>query len=253
MRELGLEAAGYAGTSSGAIVAAMAASGMNDQEIREILFGLRRNDFWDPDPPSVLLKYALKGLRGYTGYLRGRGFARLLERIPARRIEDCPLPLVICATDLTRGGEAVFERGDLIRAIHASGAVPGLFKPVRIGGSWCADGGIADKAPVRALAERIRPDRIVVHYIGSENLSARPDGFMRRRFTPWHIHSLSVNIARSMSYEHQCALARERGVKVLEVRTDPPRVGPAKLARGPEAYAHARSETLKALAGTLRP
>ncbi|MFP4037676.1 MAG: patatin-like phospholipase family protein [Desulfobacteraceae bacterium] len=251
LRELGLEAAGYAGTSSGAIVAAMAASGMKDEEIKEILFGLRRKDFWDPDPPRDLLKYALRGLRGYTGYLRGKGFSRLLETIPARSIEDCPTPLVICATDLTRGEEAVLASGDLARAIHASGAVPGLFKPVRIRGSWCVDGGMVDKAPVLALADRVRPERILVHYLDSGNLGKRPDEFQEKRLTPWHIHSLSVNIARRASYEHQCDLARERGIEVLEVRTNPPKVGPNRLSRGPDAYRHAREEALRALEGAF--
>ena len=252
MRELGFRPAGYAGTSAGAIVAAMAACNMPDAEIRDILFRLKKKDFWDPDPPGSLWRSLLRGLRGYTGYLRGRGFASLLERIPARRIEDCPTPLVIAATDLTRQTEAVLVRGDLVRAVHASGAVPGLFKPVRVRDGWCVDGGMVDKAPVLALADRIRPARILVHYLASGNLSHRTDAFLSRRFTPWHIHALSVSIARNVAYEHQCALARARGIEMVEVRTDPPPVGPGRLAAGPEAYRHAREAALGALSG-LRP
>ena len=249
MRSLGIRPAGYAGTSSGAIVAAMAACDMPDLEIRDILFRLRKTDFWDPDPPASLARSMLRGLRGYTGFLRGRGFSRLLERIPMRRIEDCPVPLVVAATDLTRRKEAVFTKGDLIRAIHASGAVPGLFKPVRIEGSWCVDGGIVDKAPVRALAERVRPARILVHFLASSNVADPDDAFLRKRMTPWHVYSLSVNIARTASYEHQCELARAQGIEVVEIRTTPPSVGPNRLDRGPDAYAHARDEALRILKG----
>ena len=249
MRGLGLRPAGYAGTSAGAIVAAMAACNMPDAEIRDVLFRLKKEDFWDPDPPGVLWRTLLRGLRGYTGYLRGRGFAELLERIPARRIEDCPTPLVIAATDLSRQTEAVLVRGDLVRAVHASGAVPGLFKPVRIRDRWCVDGGMVDKAPVLALAEHIRPARILVHYLASGNLSERADAFLSRRFTPWHIHALSVSIARSVAYAHQCALVRARGIEVVEVRTNPPPVGPGRLAAGPAAYRHARETALEALSG----
>jgi NTE family protein len=246
-RELGLRPTGFAGTSAGAIVAAMAACHMSDEEIRDVLFRLRKEDFWDPDPPGFLWRSLLKGLRGYTGYLRGRGFARLLGKIPASRIEDCPTPLVIAATDLTRQGEAVLVRGDLVEAVHASGAVPGLFKTVRLGRSWCVDGGLVDKAPVVALADHVRPARILVHYLDSGNLSGRTDAFLSMRFTPWHIHALSVSIARKVAYEHQCALVRSRGIEVVEIRTNPPSVGPSRLAAGRAAYHQAREAARAAL------
>ena len=247
LRARHIRPAGYAGTSSGAIVAAMAACDMPDDEIRETLFHLRKTDFWDPDSAVSLLGSMLRGFRGYTGYLQGRGFSRLLKRIPVGRIEDCSVPLVIAATDLTRRAEAVFTNGDLVRAIHASGAVPGLFKPVRINGSWCVDGGMVDKAPVRALAERIRPARILVHYLASDNLSAPDDVFLHRRWSPWHVFSLSVNIARRTSYEHQIEVARQQGIHVIEIRTNPPSVGPNRLHRGPDAYVRAREEALRIL------
>lgn len=247
LRESGLQPEGYAGASSGAIVAAMAACDMPDDEIRGILFNIRKKDFWDPDSPGLVLFNMLKGFRGWTGYLRGEKFAELLKKIPARRIEDCAVPLVIAATDLTFGKEVIMTKGDLAQAVHASGAVPGLFKPVRIKGSWCVDGGIADKAPVRALTEAIQPARILVHLISSENLAANPGGFLAKRFSFWHIHSMSINIARKLSYEHQCELVRSRGIEVVEIRTDPPSLGPDSLSAGISAYAHARKETLRFL------
>ena len=47
IRDLGLSPIGYGGASSGAIIAAMAASGMGAQDIRTILFGIKKDDFWD--------------------------------------------------------------------------------------------------------------------------------------------------------------------------------------------------------------
>lgn len=72
LRERGIHPAGFSGSSSGAIVAAMAACDMPDDAIQRILFDLRKADFWDPDPPGTLLRYALRAFRGYTGYLKGR-------------------------------------------------------------------------------------------------------------------------------------------------------------------------------------
>ena len=70
VRRLGIAPIAYAGASSGAIVAAMAASGMTDAAIRETLFRVRKSDFWDPDPWHRIAGSALRLFRGYTGYLR---------------------------------------------------------------------------------------------------------------------------------------------------------------------------------------
>lgn len=240
LRELPIEPAGFAGASSGAIVAAMAAAGMADPAIREILFALKKSDFWDPDPFPVILRQSLAWFKGYTGYLRGDGFARLLERIPKRRIEDCQIPLLISATNLSLQREELFIRGNLAKAIQASGAVPVLFKPVEIDGTFFVDGGMVNKAPVLALANLIRPRKIIVHFIASERLKGDRTDFIRRRFTPWYIHHLSVSISRQEAYRRQCHMARESGIEIIEVITDAPSVGPNTLHRGPLAYGMAR-------------
>lgn len=249
IRELGIMSAGYAGASSGAIIAAMAASDMSDPAIKEILLNLNKSDFWDPDPVPILLKAILKLFRGYSGYLRGRGFVRLLGQIPVKQIEKCPFPLVIPATNLTLQSERLFISGSLIKAIHASGAVPILFKPVEIDGSLYVDGGMVNKAPVLALADLIKPEKIIVHFIASDNIGKRINSFLIRRMTPWHIHRLSVNISRHEAYQRQCDMARERGIEVIEIKTDAPPVSPNSLEKGSLAYSKARANTLKILSG----
>lgn len=242
LRDLGITASGYAGTSSGAIVAAMAACHMSDRAIKEILFNLKKSDFWDPDPMPFILKRALKLFRGYAGYLRGERFGRLLDKIPVERIEDCPTPLIIGVVNLTLQREELLTRGNLRKGIQASGAMPMLFKPVEIKGSLYADGGMANKAPVRALADLIRPDEIIVHYIASDNIGNKANSFLKRRMTPWHIHLLTVNISRQESYRMQCEAVRQQGIRIIEVKTDPPHVGPNSLEKGPLAYIRAREE-----------
>ena len=225
----------------------MAAANMSDPLIKEILFSLSKSDFWDPDPLPTLLRSLLNLMKGYTGYLSGDGFARLLEKIPMRRFEECPTPLVITATNLTQRREDTFIRGNLIKAIQASGAVPMLFKPVEIDGSLYVDGGVVNKAPVQALADLIQPDKIIVHFVPSADLESPANSFLRRRMTPWHIHSLSLDISRQEAYQKQCDLVRQRGIKIMEVRTDAPPLGPNSLEKGPMAYDKAREATLKIL------
>jgi len=247
IRQLGIAPSGYAGASSGAILAAMAASEMTDEAIKGLLFNLQKTDFWDPDPLGKIISSGLRLFRGYSGYLRGEGFERLLEQMPVKRIEDCAVPLLIVATNLTHQKEECFTEGSLVKSVQASGAVPALFQPVQINGALYVDGGMVNKAPVQALADLVKPDRIIVHFIASDNLEEEDNRFLKKRITPWHIHQLSVNISRQEAYKRQCDMLREQGVEVIEVRTSTPSLGPNSLEKGPSAHAKAREATFFAL------
>ena len=247
IREAEIRPSAYAGASSGAIVAAMAASGMSDGAIREMLFGLKKTDFWDPDPWYVVLLNAIRLFRGYTGYLKGDGFARLLTKLPVRRFEECNTPLAISATNLSQRKQTIFTDGDLIRAIQASGSVPILFKPVEMNGSLYLDGGITGKAPVEPLADLCELDRIIVHFIASNNVEEARHGFLRKRLAPWHIQHLAVNIARQEAYQKELTMVRRRGIEVIEIKTESPALSPNSLHKGLEAYNAAKTSAAKLL------
>jgi NTE family protein len=236
IRSLSIDPIGYAGTSSGAIVAAMAASNMDDKSIRARLFNLKREDFWDPNPLASLIREGVRGFKGTRGYLRGEGFARLLSALPVKRIEACPKPLAISATNLTERKESVFTQGDMVKAVQASGAVPILFEPVNINGTLYLDGGIVNKAPVKKVVALWAPKTVIVHYIASHNLERTGNQFLEKRFTPFHIHHLATNIARHEAYLNQLEEVRAQGVQVIEIQTQTPPVGPSSLNTGPKAY-----------------
>jgi NTE family protein len=240
IRELGLKPSAYGGSSSGAIVAAMAASGMSGKDIENILFGLKKKDFWDPDPLSYIMKKTLCFLKGYSGFLNGDGFYRLLQRIPVKRIEECKIPLAIAATNLTQKREEIFLRGNLMKAVHASGAVPLMFKPVAIGDSLYADGGVVEKAPVLAVSELTDTRKIIVHMISSRGVEDMDNSFLKRRLTPWHLHHLAYNIARVEAYNRELEIVKMLGFEVVEIRTKPLSLGPNKLNLGPDAYKAAK-------------
>ncbi|MBW1729409.1 MAG: patatin-like phospholipase family protein [Deltaproteobacteria bacterium] len=254
IRELGLRPVAYAGASSGAIVGAMAASDMEDKRIKEILFGLKKEDFWDPDPWPRIVVACLRLFRGYTGYLKGERFYRLLGRqLRVRSFEQCAWPLAIVATNLSLMREEVFTQGDLLHAVAASGAVPGFFRPVRYRGCLFVDGGVVNKAPVLALCRLTELDKVIVHFMDSGSFSEPRELFLRRWLTPWHIHIHAVDIARKESYRWQCELATASGVEVVEVRTRPPSLGPNSLDQGPEAFYKAKADTVHILSSHLNP
>ena len=73
-------------------------------------------------------------------------------------IEDLKIPFAAVSTDLETGREMWFSQGNLVDAIRASMAMPGLFPPVRYDSRWLVDGGLVDPVPVgvcRALGANL--------------------------------------------------------------------------------------------------
>ncbi|HZB90441.1 MAG TPA: patatin-like phospholipase family protein [Stellaceae bacterium] len=96
---------------------------------------------------------------GGSGVIAGRRVLRALH--PAMlhlTIEELPLPFVCIATDLASGHEVWLRSGNLVDALRASYAVPGLFPPVKREGRWLIDGALANPVPVsvcRAMGAHI--------------------------------------------------------------------------------------------------
>jgi len=78
----------------------------------------------------------------------------LEQSIPVRRFDQTTIPLAVVASDLTSGSSRLLSEGDLLDAILASAAIPGLFPPVEIDGVRLVDGAIADPLPLSAVLER---------------------------------------------------------------------------------------------------
>ncbi|MGI8926462.1 MAG: patatin-like phospholipase family protein [Tepidiformaceae bacterium] len=66
--------------------------------------------------------------------------------------ERLRIPLAITAVDLYRAAEVVFRSGDIAVAIVASMAIPGIFRPVRVGGRLLVDGGLLNPLPIATVA-----------------------------------------------------------------------------------------------------
>ncbi len=249
LAELGLEPDAYAGSSSGALVAALAAGGVGPAEMLAGFRRLRKEDFWDPMPRARFIKHLLRGLKGMTGYLQGRAFADILARtLPALTFEQCRRPCLICALDPDRGRRVVFTQGSLIEAVQASGAVPMLFEPVRSRGRLLLDGGLVDKAPVTSAARHFQAQSLVVHLLPSASLEQPPGAYLRRKASPAGLFYRAIDAARQQNYQDQLDQARRDGLRVRQVvSAGMPRPGPKRLHLGPAAFDQARRRTIKAL------
>ncbi len=250
LRDAGLIPGAYAGSSSGALVAAFAAGGMPPAEMLALFKQLRRADFWDPPSPSASLRWLLRGLRNRSGYLAGEAFERLLrQHLPFSRFEDCPHPCLMSALDLEQARRVILTSGDLPRAVRASGAVPALVAATPHEQGLLVDGGIIDKAPLAATAKRLGAASLVVHLLPSASLERPVAAALAKGLAPLRVQSRAVDAARFQFYQDQKAAVRAQGVTVVEVTANGlPRCGPRRMHQGPAAYEAARKNTLAQLA-----
>jgi NTE family protein len=96
---------------------------------------------------------------GGNGLISGGRLAKLLElNFGEATIEKLPVKYAAIATELSSGHEIWLTRGNLIQAMRASYALPGIFTPIKIGGRWLVDGALVNPIPVsaaRALGARV--------------------------------------------------------------------------------------------------
>lgn len=137
-----------AGTSMGAVVGGLWAAGRLDA-LEEWALGLTKR--------SVLsmLDFVLGG----GGLLGGRRLMELMrQQLGDIGIEELPVTFAAIATEFGSGHEIWLTRGNMVEAVRASYALPGVFTPVQIGGRWLMDGALVNPVPVsaaRALGGRL--------------------------------------------------------------------------------------------------
>ena len=141
--QLGVKVSGIAGASMGALVGAFYAAGMPAKELRALAQGIGIRDL-----PRIL---DLSGFRD-GGFIKGKKIEEWIgERLPVRRFEDLKVPLKIVATDFWVREQIVFDKGDLVPAIRASIAIPGVIEPFDLDGRLLVDGGVVNPVPFDLL------------------------------------------------------------------------------------------------------
>ena len=148
-----LEAAGHrpdliVGSSVGSLVGALYAGGMTasglERDGRSLDTNTLRRWTW-PD----------------LGIFSGAAIAHFVKaRISKATIEELDTRFAAVATDLSTGELVVLYRGEIGRAVQASGSLPGLFEPVRLEGRLCVDGNLVAPVPV-SVARSLGAVRVV--------------------------------------------------------------------------------------------
>jgi NTE family protein len=162
-----------AGTSMGAIVGGLYASGKTPAELEDIILSLDWADAMSDTPARKHLSFRRKldderypvtmelGVRDGAlllpmGAVEGQRLSLVLREltIDVSHVDDfdnLPIPFRAVATDIETGDAHVMGRGDLAQAIRASMSVPAIFAPAAFDGRLLVDGGIAANLPVDVM------------------------------------------------------------------------------------------------------
>jgi NTE family protein len=160
LSEHGIIPCAVAGSSIGALAGGCYAAGKLAALKRFALSLTRRRMY-------TLLDISWRG----SGLFAGDKLATLLEtELDGCSFSDLDIPFICIATELSTGHELWLRSGALAPAIRASYALPGIFKPVRIGSHWLIDGSVVNPIPVsacRALGARL----VIAVNLGPESMN----------------------------------------------------------------------------------
>jgi NTE family protein len=225
LEELRIPIDAIAGTSMGAVVGGLYASGMSAAQIEREMAGVDWQDAFRDRPPRRQLNFRRKqedreflvqlplGFRDGnfqlpSGLIQGQKLSQLLRGltlpvVDVSHFDSLPTPFRAVATDLETGAAVVLQDGDLATALRASMSAPGIFAPVERDGRLLVDGGVANNLPVD-IARAMQVDRLIVVDVGFP-LAARDElgsvtnvanqmlTILVRRETQKQLDSLSAN------------------------------------------------------------
>jgi NTE family protein len=136
------------GTSIGALVGGIYLAGWLDSL-----------EAWARDLNKLRLTRLIDLQLGHGGLIAGRRILELFnDELHDLQIESLPASFACVCTDLYNGHEVWLQSGNMLDAVRASYALPGLFPPVKINGRWLFDGALVNPVPVsvcRALGAHI--------------------------------------------------------------------------------------------------
>ncbi len=188
LEEMHVPVDAIAGTSMGALVGGLYASGMSAEQLKDVVFTMdwetafedsvergklpmrRKSDDYDY-PSQVQLSYTEGGISLPLGIVEGQQVRLIIKELmkntaDIKDFDQLPTPYRAVATDIETGDAYIFSDGDIVTAMRASMSLPGLLAPVEHDGRLLLDGGLANNIPVD-VARTMGTDRLIVIDIGT--------------------------------------------------------------------------------------
>lgn len=193
LEEAGIHPDLIAGTSMGAFIGALYAADVPIRSIEETALSIDWKSLarlLDPVLPT-------------SGLIDGKKLkAFMAELLPVRTFEELCIPLAVTATDIESGEAIVIKQGDLLEALRAGLAFPGIFSPSRFGDRFLVDGGLCHPVPTDVV-RNLGADRVIGVCAIPEVAKHIPEAF------------LPVKQARGPRYGHWRELFNARGIEQL--------------------------------------
>ena len=178
-----------AGTSMGSIVGGFLATGMESEELGQVVREADWDDLFKDKTSREDIPFRRKaddnlGLFGPKlgigedssllpkGVVSGQKVTFMFESVTSQRVntsdfDQLPIPFRAIATDIVSGDMVVIADGELSMAMRASMAVPAVFDPVRRGGALLVDGGLVRNLPVD-VARDMGADVVIAVDVGTK-------------------------------------------------------------------------------------
>ncbi len=207
----GYEIKRIAGCSAGAIIGAMYAATKNIRQVEE-----------------YLLKANLYKLTDITiskrGLIKGEKIIKYIEEfLKIKTFKELKIPLVVNATDIRTGKEIIIRKGNLLKAIRASSAYPGVFTPEEYKGKLLLDGGIINPVPV-SLLKPTRPTIISDVLITTPKLKEISLGKIMRQSLELLQQALIKKQLETISHQYVHIKPNTAGWDVFSIRADPKKI-----------------------------
>lgn len=137
--EAGIKISMVTGTSAGSIVGAFYCSGYAPDSIMEII------------RDTKLIKYVRPAI-SFSGLLKLETIIPIFQKyLKKDSFEALNIPLIVSATNVRQGKNDFLYKGQLIKSILASCAVPVIFEPIKLNNEVYIDGGILNNLPIEPL------------------------------------------------------------------------------------------------------
>ena len=155
IERLGLQVDEVVGTSMGAVMGALFASGRDSREIEEVAAEISLKDYFRLN----LLKFLVRGFKHASVY-KGRTFHEVLKKwLPFGSFAELQRPFFCNAMSLTTGASRFFglpgaDRMPVADAVYASACLPTIFEPAVIGTDHYVDGGMTETLALRIARAR---------------------------------------------------------------------------------------------------
>jgi NTE family protein len=152
------------GTSVGSVVGSLYAYGYDAFSLQKLSFSIQKEDIADP----LIVPN--------NGFIKGERLEEFInKRVKNTPMEKLKIPFFAVATDLEKGQEIVFAKGNTGTAVRASCSIPGIFRSVKISDKVYVDGGVVSPVAVEA-AKRLGADVVIAVDISSAVDRTQPEG-----------------------------------------------------------------------------